>query len=78
MKRIIIISLLILATAGLTSCNTKVCYCCTAIGNNESVESETYTDLSNRCANLSTNTRTCLEEGERIPGCVGVAVGYKK
>lgn len=77
MKKITITILMLAAIAALSSCDLKSCYCCVIAGN-EVHEEESYTEEDKSCSALNSTKQTCLERHERIPGCDGVAVGYKK
>lgn len=63
-KKIIILSLTFVAVSLLSSCG-KRCWCYEPY-NGRMVESETYTDESQDCYTLSTRTRTCVEDFERM------------
>ena len=76
MKKIFLGLVFVAAAALFSSCNLKSCYCCEIVGNTVT-EVETATGSTTACASLNSYNRTCLEAGERIPGCNGVAIGYK-
>ncbi|MCQ2298161.1 MAG: hypothetical protein MJZ51_06040 [Bacteroidales bacterium] len=62
-----IITCAVVATVALlafSSCG-KRCWCYQAVGN-AITESEVYTDDYNSCNSLSTLSRTCVEDGERM------------
>lgn len=76
MKKILFLSACVIFIAAFTSCDTKRCYCYQQVGG-IMVEDETYTDLSTACDYLSTPTRHCVEESQRMPAS-DIAREYKK
>lgn len=77
MKKALLASAMLLTLATLSSCDLKQCYCCVSHGDIVE-EEESYVGEEKACRSLDNSYQVCLEAGERIPGCEGVAVGYKK
>lgn len=68
MKKRILISLAALAAVGFASCDSKLCFCYES-GAQGVYEQEVYTNTDTPCSAMSTSTRGCVEENERMdPG----------
>lgn len=68
MKKRILISLATLAALGFASCDSKLCYCYESTAQGV-YEQEVYTNTDTPCSSMTTGTRGCVEENERMnPG----------
>lgn len=68
MKKITLSIIALVAIVCLSSCDSKICVCYQPV-NGVMTMSDTYTSTDVRCNSLSTTTRTCVEESERVdPG----------
>ena len=68
MKKRILISLAALAAVGFASCDSKLCFCYES-GAQGVYEQEVYTNTDTPCNAMSTSTRGCVEQNERMnPG----------
>jgi len=64
-------------TMTLISCETKTCVCYTQNGGTWT-KSETLADAAERCSNLSTNSRKCVEEYEADIDPSAIGSDYKR
>ena len=71
MKKVFLL-MAVVATTMLVSCETKTCVCYESVGG-QWTKNETFADASERCVNLSTTTRKCVESYEEDidPGAIG-------
>ena len=65
MKKRILISLAALAALGFASCDSKLCYCYEPTTSGV-YESEVYVNTDTPCSSMTTGTRGCVEENERM------------
>jgi len=76
MKKVIIL-MAVFATTMLVSCETKTCVCYESVGGHWT-KNETYADASEKCSNLSTNTRKCVESYEEDIDPSEIGIEYKR
>ena len=76
MKKIMI-TVAVVATFALTSCETKTCVCYESVGG-KWTKTETIADAAERCGNLSTNTRKCVESYEEDIDPSAIGSDYKR
>ena len=67
----------VFAIAILASCETKTCICYESVGGTWT-KNETYADAAERCANLSTTTRKCVESYEEDIDPSAIGSDYKR
>ncbi len=73
MKRRVLLCTVVVMAAWFASCDSKLCYCYQTTSSGV-YEEEVYTSTDNHCNVLSTSSRTCVEQNERMPdGGAGIA-----
>ena len=65
MKKRILIPLAALAALSFASCDSKLCYCYESTSGGV-YESEVYVNTDTPCSSMTTGTRGCVEENERM------------
>ena len=76
MKKVVLLIGVVCATM-FVSCETKTCVCYTQSGGTWT-KSETLADAAERCSNLSTSSRKCVEEYEADIDPSAIGSDYKR
>ena len=66
MKKKLLIPLVAFAALCFASCDSKLCYCYESANPQGVYEQEVYTNTDTPCSAMSTSTRGCVEQNERM------------